>query len=178
MLMKMRGIAAALMTLELGLVVAYAVLHALVAAAGGDPFSPRQGLLYFLVALVLALPGAAAAGFAAVREAASPDRRLLTVAALGAALSAVTWALFRFDYGVGFQGTAEDADLLVVEALRQGAAVRHGVGVPMFVNIHEPPFWFLLVLPLAVAAVVTAAGRLALRRRGAEAEEAEEDREE
>lgn len=167
-MMRMRGVAAALMTLEVGLVAGYAALHALVRLVGGDPFRPSQGVLYFLVALLLALPGAAFAGAAAVREAADPDRRLLWVAALAAGLSALTWALFRFDYGVGFQSNAGPLEHAVIRALQWTQQERHGVGVPVFVNVHQPPAWFLLTLPAAVFAAVVGSGRRSLARRAAE----------
>lgn len=170
-MMRMRGIAAALMTLEVGLVAGYAALHVLVRIVGGDPFSPRQGGAYFLIALLLALPGACFAGAAAVREGGDPDRRLLRVAAVAAALSAVTWAVFRFDYGVGFQTTADLGEQAVIQALQRVQQDRHGVGIPVFVNVHQPPLWFLLVLPVAVFAAVVATGRRALRRLREEAGE-------
>lgn len=167
-MMRMRGVAAALMTLEVGLVAGYAALHLLVQLVGGNPWAGRQGGPYFLVALLLALPGACFAGIAAVREATDPDRRLLWVAALAAGLSALTWAIFRFDYGVGFQTTATTAQHAVIEALQQTQQERHGVGIPVFVNIHQPPVWFLVVLPAAVFGAVVAAGRRALERHAAQ----------
>ena len=167
MLRQFRGVVAALLTLEVGLLLGYLVLHATVQLAGGSPLAPRQGDPYFLLALLLALPGAAFAGHAAVREAGDPNRRLLWVAALGAGLSAVTCAIFRFGHGIGAPKALEEPGAVetVIEAMRHAPPGHHGVALPLFVNVHQPPGWFLAVLPVATFAVVTWAGRRALERR-------------
>jgi len=170
MMRQIRGVVAALLTLEVGLVFGYFALHAVVQLVGGHPLAPRQSAPYFLLALLLTLPGALFAGRAAIREAGDPNRRLLWVAALGAGLSAVTWAIFRFDYGVGAPQVLEEPGAVeaVIGAMRYAPPGHHGVMLPLFINIHQPPTWFLLVLPVAIFAVVAWSGRKALETRLAE----------
>lgn len=170
MMRQMRGVVAALLTLEVGLLFGYFVLHGIVQLVGGNPLAPRQEWPYFALALVLTLPGALFAGRAAIREAGEPTKRLLWVAAAGAGMSAVTWAIFRFDYGVGAPEVLRNPDTAeaVIGAMRHAPPGHHGVMLPVFINIHEPPTWFLLALPVAIFAVVGWAGRKAIEKRLAE----------
>lgn len=91
-MMRMRGIAAALVTVEVGLVLGDLVLFVSYWLFGTDPyFTPWTG--YWAISLLLALAWAPLAGVAVVREAAEPDRGLVWLSALLAALWSVQQCL-------------------------------------------------------------------------------------